>query len=67
MKAKSNKIIVEIVSGGYCECGCKGRCDIREIIVTKNGKSKTISSDLDDLLKQISKQKYFKFEIKIIN
>lgn len=58
-------IKVKIINGGYCECGCKGQCDTRFVKVTKGNKSKTLSiyNYVDDLLDEISKKKYFEFEI----
>lgn len=65
--AKNKKITVEIIPGDYCECGCKGQCDTREVLITKNGKTTTIGyeADLEELLEELSKKKYFKFEITI--
>lgn len=58
-------IKVKIIGGGYCECGCKGECDTREVQITKGKKVKTLSiyNYVDDLLDEISKKKYFEFEI----
>lgn len=58
-------ITVEIIAGDYCECGCKGTCDTREVKITKGKKSVTlgIEEDLTDFLQKISKKKTFSFEI----
>lgn len=48
-------IEVKVIQGDYCECGCKGKCDTRKVVLIKNGIKQELSIyyDLADFIKII--------------